>query len=322
MTAAGEKMMFIVGVGRSGTSLLQSMLNAHPQICFPPETAFVRRYLATGLLRTIARDGGPTAVADHLIRDDLVGRLGLTAERLAEACGMTAGENLSPADLYLRILRAYAENKGHPLWLGDKDPRCVEFLPLLRRNLPAAHILHMIRDPRDVLASKKRVAWASGRSTLRHVLANRMQLKMGRALGPELFGDRYLEVVYEQLIADPAAALRSICEPMAIPFDPTMLQFADSSTELVAREELAWKKETLGPLLASNVGKWENLLTPWEAALTERACGEAFDAIGYPRSAAERRLGWLARLSLIATSSLLAGSGALYGFLRRWRQNR
>ena len=45
----GIKKLFIVGVGRSGTTLLQSMLNAHPEICFTPETHFVKRYLVPHL---------------------------------------------------------------------------------------------------------------------------------------------------------------------------------------------------------------------------------------------------------------------------------
>ena len=260
-------------------------------------------------------------MVDRLADDALVGRLGLPSGQLAEVVA-GAGAGFSSVDLYLRLLRAYAETRGRPAWLGDKDPRCVELLPLIRRDFPSAHVLHAIRDPRDVLASKKKAAWARGHSTLHHILANRTQLKIGRALGPRLFADRYLEVIYEQLLAEPASVLQSICERLGIPFDPAMLEFADSSRELVAEDELAWKKETLGPLLASNTGKWESVLTPWEVALTERTCGEAFDAVGYARSAAESRLGWLSRLFLIGTSSLLAAAGATYGLLRRWRQNR
>ena len=44
------KRLFIVGVGRSGTSLLQSMMAAHSKIVMMPETSFVRRYLVTSLL--------------------------------------------------------------------------------------------------------------------------------------------------------------------------------------------------------------------------------------------------------------------------------
>jgi hypothetical protein len=41
-----EKFVFIVGVGRSGTSLLHSMLNAHTQVCFPPRDQFHSKVLS------------------------------------------------------------------------------------------------------------------------------------------------------------------------------------------------------------------------------------------------------------------------------------
>ena len=44
--------LFIVGVGRSGTTLLQSMLNSHPEICFTPETHFFKRYIAPNISNT------------------------------------------------------------------------------------------------------------------------------------------------------------------------------------------------------------------------------------------------------------------------------
>ena len=41
--------IFIIGVGRSGTSLLQSMLNSHSKIAFTPETHFIRSYMSSNI---------------------------------------------------------------------------------------------------------------------------------------------------------------------------------------------------------------------------------------------------------------------------------
>ena len=80
---------------------------------------------------------------------------------------------------------AFAEARGKPR-VGDKDPRCIEFLPLLARHWPAAHVVHVIRDPRAVLASKKKAAWSRHRSVVTHVFANRVQLRAGRCDGQRL----------------------------------------------------------------------------------------------------------------------------------------
>ena len=314
-----QHVIFVVGIGRSGTSLLQSMLNAHPEVCFPPETAFVRRYVATGLLEAVHRGAGPAGVVDHLLRDEQFSRLGLDETEL----GRIVSEQTSPFDagrFYLFLLRFWAAKKGKASWCGDKDPRCVEFLPTVHKCLPHAHVLHIIRDPRDVLASKKRAAWSRSRSAWRHVFANRVQLGMGRRDGSRLFGERYVELCYEELIAEPARVLRTVCSRIGLEFHQGMLDFEASSRELVADDEIQWKKETLGPILPQNTGKWAESLTPWEIALTERVCGEAFDVTGQQRSDARSRLGILARAWLWFSATLLSVADPAYRAYRRWRQ--
>jgi len=197
--------VFVVGVGRSGTSLVQSMLAGHSQLAFPPETQFMRRYVGRGRLTQRHASGGVAAVRAVLEADDRICRLRLDLEQVL-AC-YVRGAPFSEPDLYERLLTCYAEARGKPR-VGDKDPRLVEFLPLLARHWPAAHVVHVIRDPRDVLASKKKAAWSSHRSAATHVFANRVQLHAGRRSGPPLFGPRYHEVVYEALLATPEPVLR------------------------------------------------------------------------------------------------------------------
>ena len=263
--------VFVVGVGRSGTSLVQSMLAAHSEVAFPPEAQFVRRYVGRGRLARLYARRGVAAVRAALEADARILRmrldLGKVLARYAD------GAPFSEADLYETLLTSYAATRGRPR-VGDKDPRCIEFLPLLARHWPAAHVVHVIRDPRDVLASKKKAAWSRHRSVLTHVFANRVQLRAGRREGRRLYGSRYHEVVYEALLEDPAAVLRELTRRLDLPYEEGMLDFAGAAESLVAPDELAWKRETLGPLLLANSGKWRRALSPWEAALAGRVCRE------------------------------------------------
>ena len=261
--------VFVVGVGRSGTSLVQSMLAAHSQLAFPPETQFVRRYVGRGRLARHHARGGVAAVRAVLEADERICRLELDLDHVLAR--YRRGAPFSEADLYETLLASYARIRGKPRF-GDKDPRCVEFLPLLARHWPAAHVVHVIRDPRDVLASRKKAAWSRRRSPVMHVFVNRVQLHAGRHAGPLLYGPRYHEVVYETLLADPETVLRSLAERIEVPYEEAMLHFGDAAKSLVSDEELAWKRETLGPLLATNAGKWRQELLDWEAALAERVC--------------------------------------------------
>lgn len=309
--------LFIVGVGRSGTSLLQRMLNAHREVCFTPEISFVRRFLASGDLDKLWRQGRG-AVLDLLLSDNLIGRLGFADHELREAVDAVAC-SLSARELYREIQRRYAAKQGKDAakWLGEKDPKNIEYLPLLAKAFPDARVLHIIRDPRDVLVSKKRAAWSKDHSALRHIFANRVQMKMGRHLGPRLFGSRYMECLYEDLIADAPAVLSRICTFLGIDYGKTMLNFDQSSKALVSKNEMQWKKETLGPLLKDNTGKWKTQLSTREAALTERMCGEAMKVGGYTKQDGAGSLSVSNRLVCAAASGVITAGDPPYRLYRQ-----
>jgi hypothetical protein len=309
-------LLFVVGVGRSGTSLLQSMLNAHPAVCFAPETSFMRRFIATGLLDDLFRSAGPDSVVSLLQRDSLVARLGVAAGDMRNLVA-SQGDAFTATKLYRSLLAASCARKKDAIFLGDKDPRGVEFLKLMNKVFPNSYVAHIMRDPRDILVSKKKAQWSQRRSVLAHLFAHRVQERMGRDWGPRLFGSRYIELRYEELIAEPATVLERVCACLGLAFDPRMLEFASSSQELVAPDELDWKRETLGPLLASNRNKWLAELTPWEVALADAVCGDALQRNGYPPANQ-------ARPELRLAAGLVAGIAALadplYRGYRSWRQ--
>ena len=306
--------IFIVGVGRSGTSLLQSMLAAHSELSFSPETGFIRRYVAKRKLAGLARKGGMAAVVAEVTSDAYVTRLGVDVA--ATFAHLSPNNPALDAEAYGALMRACAERSGKPRYC-DKDPRAIEFLPIIARHWPSAHVIHIIRDPRDVLASKKKAAWSRGRRPELHVLANRLQLRLGRRTGARLFGQRYHEVVYEALIRDPEGTLRALCRALNIEFEPTMLRFGEAARSLVTEEEMSWKKETLGDLLPDNSGKWEGALTDREIALTELLCGEAFQAGGYRRSERITQLPFPTRLRVRAEAFTLIAADGVYGSMRR-----
>lgn len=269
--------IFIVGVGRSGTSLLQSMFAANHEVSYLPETSFLRRLVAHGRLQLIYKNQGKRALVEVLEGDEYFCRTGLDAADII-AKALARGGFLDAA-VYLEVLASYHDE--YKTWVGDKDPRSVEYLSLLKTVCPDAHVIHIFRDPRDVLASKKRTAWSRDGHVWKHIFANRVQFKIGHALGPKLFGKRYHEVCYEELLASAEAVLSALCKDIGIVFDEHMLAFGDAARKLVSEKELSWKKETFGPLLTENKGKWKTDLPPREVKLTELCCREAMSRGGY-----------------------------------------
>lgn len=308
--------IFICGVGRSGTSLVQSMLGSHSEIAFPPETAFIRRYISTQLLNRIYKNGGLDAVINRLSSDNRIKRLRLDIQD-SLLLFLKGGKEFTDVGVYNMLLEQYAGSVGKTK-VGDKDPRLIEYLPLIRRFWPKAFVIHVIRDPRDVLASKKKAQWSKMKSSFFHIFVNRVQLKMGREMGAKLFGDRYQEIIFEELISNPESVLKEACRKLGLKYDPAMLNFSSTAKQIVSQSEISWKKETLGPLLSQNRGKWKTALTEREIALTEAVCEEAFDIGGYKRSNRTCNLSYYKRACIWASSLMIKILDWIYRRYRLW----
>ena len=271
-----EQPVFVCGVGRSGTSLVQSMLHAHPDLSFPAESHFFRRYVAPRTPRKL----GLGDWHDLLAADAELAWTDVSVDELL--AGEGDGE-VDPQRIYRRLLKAVAERHGTTR-VGDKDPRFVEVVPALHGRFPQAYLIQIVRDPRDVLLSRTRAAWARSRPWIAHVMICREQLIRGSTDGPAYFGDRYLQVQYEQLIDDPEPVLRELCQGLDLPYDPAMLSFGGPARELVTEVESSWKQETLGPLLTHNSGKWRNGLSRIQVLVTEALCLGVVPGADYRRS--------------------------------------
>ncbi len=260
---------FIVGVGRSGTTLLMSMLNAHPEVTLPPETHFLRRFVIPGENLELGE------VEKKLESDKYFSRLEYDPSKLLRPF-RGEGFEFDWTLLYRRILLNYLEENGGS-FVGDKDPKSVEYLPVIKSIFPDARILHMVRDPRDVVLSREKAGWSKERSWFTHPLAYRVQFRLGRKRGREFFEDNYLEVKYEELITQPESILKKVSNFLGVDYSRRMLQFSDSAEELVAEDEKSWKKNVTGPLKRDNYRKWEDGMNRKDIVRIESICPGVFE---------------------------------------------
>ena len=131
---------FIIGCGRSGTTLLRNILNHHPKIAIPLESLFIIDYLS-------AKDSVPIDTMRSLI----------AREYEIEEWGMEiAPDDLAGAstakDLIIAVHKAYMEIHGKAMW-GQKTPRFIRHGDLLKATFPDCRFIHVIRDPRAVASS-------------------------------------------------------------------------------------------------------------------------------------------------------------------------
>jgi hypothetical protein len=273
-----NKFIFIVGVGRSGTSLIQSMFASNPDVASIPETSFIRRYVATKKLHKLHKKNGIKFVTQYLKKDKWLKRLSKNSDEILNLALFSFNNNKNSESLDFLFYKSMIQTCSTPpgsAWFVDKDPRIIEYIPIIKNILPQSHIVNIIRDPRDVLASKKKAKWSESRHVWRHIFANRVQLKIGRKQGIKSFHTNYHEIIYEDLIEKPDVVLKNLCKTIGVRYDNRMLSFSDSAKKLVSEQEISWKKETLGPLLSNNKFKWKTELNYREIQLTELCCKEA-----------------------------------------------
>lgn len=118
----------------------------------------------------------------------------------------------------LRRLRADWEASGKP-WLVEKTPRHIRRLPLIRRTVPRARFIIMVRDGRDVTASIGRREAGNFKAGL-----DRWTLDTGLAARERNSPDVFIQS-YEDLVADPEGAIRRICEFLGVAYAPEMLRY-------------------------------------------------------------------------------------------------
>ena len=276
---------FVVGVPRSGTTLLRLLLDAHPLLAIPPETGFA--------LAVADEPGGPDELAARLLALETWPDLGIDAAALDEL--LATVRPWSTSDGLRAIYRSYAERHGKPRW-GDKTPLHIEHLPRIAELLPEARVIHIIRDGRDVAVSLRPLPIAPGDGSIEAIAAAwRDQIACARSALDRV--PHYREVGYEALVADPAGILADLCEWLELDFDPVMLraheraaerhaeipEFRPAASGMTSREErAAMHTHTLRPPDPARAGRWRTHLTDDEVARFEAIGAETLMTFSYP----------------------------------------
>jgi hypothetical protein len=256
------------------------MLDTHPKMAVPPENHFLMR-LARGW-RAIERQGGSAAdsLVDRLAREptflmwDLPIEL-VRAELRADAPASFAGAVRS-------LYGLYASSRGKPRY-GDKTPLFVRHIPYLAATFPEARFVHLLRDGRDVACSY--LSRRLGPRTMSEAAALwRREVLRGRRGSRRLGPGRYIEVRYEDLVADPPGQLRMICRFLDLRYDQAMLGYHQRTDLVPDRQRLREIHSNLRRPPTSNIRDWRTELRPWEVELFEVLAGDLLAELGYERA--------------------------------------
>ena len=280
---------FIVGVPRSGTTLLRMMLDAHSQIAIPPETHFIPKVVEA--CRGSARDQ-----SEIFIRTVLSSRrwkdFCLSSDSFRERIESLKDFEISAA---LRTFyKLYAERFGKSRW-GDKTPNYLADMRLISEVLPEANFIHVIRDGRDVALSVKDL-WFGPRSIDAAAEAWVSGIQSARKQAARLAN--YVEIRYEDLVRDSENVSKRICEFIDLPWEPGILKYHEYAGERLSEisreirspdgELLATADERLiihawasKPPEASRICRWKNEMSTTDRKSFEKKAGALLLEFGY-----------------------------------------
>ncbi|MBT6119253.1 MAG: tetratricopeptide repeat protein [Rhodospirillaceae bacterium] len=242
-----DQPIFIVGMPRSGTTLIEQMLASHPAVHGAGEREEIGRLASNLQAITKSYVGYPDCVADF------------TPDMATEAAR--------------QYLDTVGEKAGDALRMTDKMPLNFRHLGLISMIFPNARVIHCRRDPMDVCLScyllgfAGRMAFAYDLQGLGHYyrLYDRLM-----AHWREVQPLRMLEVQYEDLVENFETRSREIVEFAGLEWDERCLRFHETKRTVLTASNLQVRQ----PLYSKSIGRWRNYeagLGPLREALGDLA---------------------------------------------------
>jgi Sulfotransferase family len=289
---------FVVGMNRSGTTLLRMMLDSHPELAIPPETHFVPDVIKACRRRGATPDVALAAMKSHREWGDF----GFSDEEMLER--LRSRRRLDAGEAVRAFYEAYAERERKPRW-GEKTPRYLGQMTRIESALPEARFIHVVRDGRDVALS---VLDRTVRDISAADVAERWRRKIekARAAAPRL--RHYIEIRYEDLILDTEPTLRRISDFIALPWSASMLDYHERSPERLAEMQRALPADgrsaeldverrmathvmTTRPPDADRVSRWKRQMGDADREAFERVAGTTLADLGYETPTSAGTLG-------------------------------
>ncbi len=252
--------LFIISSGRSGTTLMRSMLVAGGEVAIPAETQIIHS-LAIKYPLLFHMDW---ADLTRVVISDFEGshNFPLWECNLAPAYANAAKvpvEERSLARIIDEVFKTYASQKlpGAKLW-GDQSPIHTFHLPYIHKIFPKAKFMHLLRDGRDVISSMVK---RHGDSYLGEAIYRwKTSIKRTNAFKKRIDFNQYLEVRYEDLVQFPDRTLEVVSRFLEIEYKSDMLDYWKKPST-IENKYYDFHANLGKPVFSSSIGKWKERLS-------------------------------------------------------------
>jgi len=235
-----RRLAFLCGNARSGTTLLEQMLDSHPDIISAEETTVFHDYAYAPLRRSLPQETPMLSGLDAA----QIGALQQSRERYFRSTELFLGQPI-----------------GNRL-LIDKNPSISVLIPAFIRIFPETKLLVALRDPRDVCLScfmlahlpinDASVSYLNLEST---VESYTRVMGIWRAIAP-LIKNPHLEVRYEDVVDNLESVSRKVLNFLGVPWDARVLGFDEHARQKRVRSPTY--ADVTQPVYKRAVGRWRN----------------------------------------------------------------
>jgi hypothetical protein len=294
-TARSKAPVFVLGCNRSGTKFLYyTLLSAGGFAVYQEESA---AFAVLGLhFGSLSSRRNRRRLLDTYFGTTHFQRAGLDPKDIEDR---VLADCRNAGDFLRIVMEAIARKQGVERW-AESTPRHLLYLPSIKKEIPDALVIHIIRDGRDVIASMLRAGrgrplpWDRNRAFLARALYWRWVVKKGRLHGKAL-GSDYMEVHYEDLVRNPRETLTQIGRFIDHDLDYDRIQKVALGS--VGDPNTSFRNDS-NETVANSVGRWKRMFTPSQVQDIEWSAGKMLAETGYTleKSRSELRPSFSVRL--------------------------
>jgi hypothetical protein len=285
-------LFFIVGRPRTGSTLLRTLFDAHPNVVIPQEwpmlLALHRRFGSIRSWDEETLERFYQALFQHLRISfwEITNWPGFDKEELHSSILACKGE-YSFETMFKLVYSHYQSyfNKEKILVFGDKNPVYSNQTRILARIFPSARFIHLTRDYRDNLVSMLDVDFEMPNAALLTYRWKYSWKAINEVAGR--YPERFMTLKYEDLVSDAPSRFREVCSFLDIPYEPGIFQFHTKKEEI----EKTFPKEIIdryfrslfNPIDESRVGVYKKKLTIFQVRIADHVAGKTAERAGYRR---------------------------------------
>lgn len=261
---------------------MRSMIDAHPEYSIPRETLFYflyNGYLAKNRIGHLADKNDFERFWSWYVSHRRFTYLNLDGDDLCK--NILDSGDFSTSNILNSLMHAAAKKEHKASW-GEKTPGHEAYLDQIFKDFPDAKVLFMIRDPRGMAASMKKVPWGNkSMIVLVKIWKRSINDFVKHSKDP-----RVKQVRFEHLLTNTMEEIKGVCDFLTICFNKDMLN--NRKLGMQSGNDHSWtsdyEKQVNAKITQQSIYKWKKVLQPFEIRYLEKYCLEEMNYLGYETS--------------------------------------